>query len=262
MADRLADRFRNLERPRRPEEVDTVHEADARIGGIEPAARPGALPAAPAPSVAPAHVDRFRPPAEPAIDTARHDEEAQPFTRCPRCETDNSPFTRTCTTCGSDLGTAEVQRFNERLWEERKREKALEEREAAVREKEREVEAAATDEARRAMAAEMAREVGERERARLDRDWGSWGGPGSRWDDWGGGGGDPTPYGVRLLRRIRSPAWRIGVIVALVAVPLLLVIFGSPRGGTRLAGFIGLFVLAALFSPPGSRWGRRRFWGW
>ncbi len=258
MADRIAERFKNLERPRRPGEVDTVHEPDARIAGIEGAAPAGTAPA----SVAPASVERFRPPAEPSLDTVKEDDAAQPFIRCMRCETDNSPFARACSTCGADLGTREQQVFNERLWEQRKKEKELEDREAAVREKEREAEAAATEQARRAMATEMAREVAERERARMGPEYGRWGGGGS---PWGGGWdrpGDPTPYGVRLLRLVKNPAWRIGAVVISVLVPLLLVVFGGRSGGARVAGMLLFVVLAALFSPPGYRYYRRRFWDW
>src|SRR6266581_8044462 len=103
MADRLADRFRNLERARRPKGMSTVGEADGRIGAIES----GAGQAAPNPSMARSHLERFQTPAEPGLDTTRPREGAQPFTRCQRCETDNSSFTGVCSTCGADLGTRE-----------------------------------------------------------------------------------------------------------------------------------------------------------
>ncbi|HZZ85597.1 MAG TPA: hypothetical protein VFE30_13745 [Anaeromyxobacteraceae bacterium] len=268
MADRIAERFKNLERPRRPSEAEPAREADARIGGIE---RPSA--AASAPTVAPSHMERFRPPAEPTLDTVKEDDAAQPFIRCLRCQTDNSPYARTCSTCEADLGTREQQVFNERLWEQRKKEKELEDREAAVREAEREAAAAATEQAKREMAAEMARHVGEVERERLDRGmgWGGsrggWGDPGGgfggpRYDEWGDPIPDSTPYGLRLLRLIKSPAWRIGVIVGAVALPLLLLLVGRRGSGLQIAGFVCLFAIAALFSPPGYRYRRRRFWDW
>lgn len=46
-------------------------------------------------------------------------EGAQPFTRCARCEVDNSVYVPACIHCGASLESPEQRAFNERLWRAR-----------------------------------------------------------------------------------------------------------------------------------------------
>ena len=186
-------------------------------------------------------------------------EEEQPFIRCQRCETDNSRFARSCTSCGEDLQTEAQRAFNARLWAERRREREELDRENSAR-RAGQAEAEAEDvQARRRAAEEMAREVGQRERARLGRSPG-WGGPwGGGPSDAGGpfdGPGDATPFGIRLLRLIRSPFWRLAAIGGL----LLLSVLGLALARVNpVALVLVVSLLVGLFAPR-RRWSRRRWW--
>jgi hypothetical protein len=181
-------RFLHLERPRAAAEADATPDSSAataeRFEGVE---RPGARPAAPTSSGA--QLDRFGPEPEPTIELVEAGGGAQPFTRCMRCGMDHGVFATQCTGCGASLDTAEQRAFNERLWARRQEEAAREARASAER---REHEARAQEElarARRAMGEELAREVGRRERARLDEE---------EWRLGGGGAG----RGWRFLRGV------------------------------------------------------------
>jgi hypothetical protein len=260
-------RFQRLERAR-PERSDGEERPASapRFLGVEAEPRPAA-PAAPHQGPA---GDRFREPAPRSLEVEREAPGEQPFLRCMRCEADNSRYARACATCGDDLSTPAQRAFNEGLWARRQEERALEDREADLRRQAAEAEAVETARARRLAAEQLAREVGDQERRRLDAadrgeglggdSWGRWGGPGGGdgAHGWGGGwgSGDGTPLGVRWLRLIRDPRWRLGVI----ALGLLVV-----GGGILLRGFASPFVLGAvlvlaiLFSPRRpSRW--RRWW--
>lgn len=148
-------RFLHLERPR-----------PARGAEDGP---PGAAPAPPAGSGA--ALGRFG--AEPAsLELHRPGEGERPFTRCMRCGMDHHRSVTECTGCGAPLDTDAQREANERLWAGRREEAAREGAAAAEREAARAREAAGLDEARRAMAEELAREVGERERRRLDLELG------------------------------------------------------------------------------------------
>jgi hypothetical protein len=219
-------RFEHLERPRREgPDGDERPSAGDRIQGVEARGPPGAGGAVPGEVR-----QRFEPPRPRLPDVADASGDEQPFTRCRRCETDSSRYAATCTTCGEDLRTAEQRAFNERLWAERRRER--DEVDAANAERRAEAEKAEAEAAqvRRQAAEEMARQVGERERERLERE--GLGGPtwprGNRGEPWGGPtpGFDPTPWGIRLLRLIRNPLWRVAAI------------------GAVLAGLVGLLLLA------------------
>jgi hypothetical protein len=120
--------------------------------------------------------------------------------------------------------------------------------------------------ARRALAEDMAREVGDRERRRLDGvgygepsfgpPSGGWGGgTGERWGDgnsgMGGILGDGTPFALRLLGLL-PPAWRVGTGVGAVALVVGLYLFRPA------AGLVVGVVLISLFVPGG--WRRRRSW--
>lgn len=248
-------RFEHLERPRRDgPDGDERPSAAGRFEGVEAERREGPAPGVPASSR-----ERFAPPRERPPDLAAPAEEEQPFTRCLRCETDNSRFAAACTSCGADLRTEEQREFNAGLWAGRRKEREELEREnAAIRASRAEAEAESAR-ARRQAAEEMAREVGERERERL-------GGGGGWGDPWGGrpphgadgpygGRGDPTPVGIRLLRLIRSPLWRLLAIGGLV----LLVVLGLALARVNpVALVVVVSVLVGLFTPRG-RW-RRRWW--
>jgi hypothetical protein len=175
-------RFLHLERPRSDagEGADPVAATAERFEGVE---RPGAGPAAP--SASGAELGRFGPDPEPGIELAQQDAGEQPFTRCMRCGMDHGIFATECSNCGARLDTEAQRELNERLWAERQAQAA---RDAAAGAERKELAARADAElsaARRAMAEELAREVGRRERARLDAEGlgGGWALPGGagRW---------------------------------------------------------------------------------
>jgi hypothetical protein len=178
-------RFLHLERPRPAASAEAAEPAPARLGRFGGVARPGEKPGAPSSSGA--ELDRFGPEPEPRIDLVETEAGARPFTRCERCGMDHGVFATSCGGCGASLDTAAQREFNERLWARRQEEAA---REAAAEAERRALRARAETEyaaARRGMAEELAREVGRRERARLDAELG-------RGVDLGGAG--------RLLRRL------------------------------------------------------------
>lgn len=255
----LRDRFRRFERLERPrqEGADAVDRpaTGERFEGLETASPPAAG-GAPASTGA---GDRFAPPRPRPPELEQRSTEEQPFLRCMRCETDSSRYARTCSTCGEELHTEAQRAYNEKLWAARVKERDDLERENAGR---REAAARAEQEAaeaRRQAAAEMARQVGERERWRLEQG-----------DPWGGGNGwgrgrhdpddpygprDPSPVGVRILRAIRSPAWRLAAIGGLVLAVVLGLVLARRFPPLFM---VVLFVLIGLFSPR--RRYRRRLW--
>lgn len=258
MADDRRRRFSQIERPRAAggDAPDLTPGTDDRFGALE---GPGAPPApGEAPAVARGHTDRFRPAAERPLEVEARADAAQPFVRCARCETDSSRFAARCTTCGEPLDTDAQRAFNERLWAERR---AAAEAEAGARvEREATLEQARAEEAaaRRGMAEALAREVGARERRRLEGgglgepDFGPSGG-----ERWGGGGwgdalGPGVPIGLRLLAALPSP-WGVvaGVGAAALAVGLFLV---KPAAGLVLGT-----LLVALLTPGRWRWRGRRW---
>jgi hypothetical protein len=282
MADDRRRRFSQIERPRGAggEAPDASPGTDARFGALEEPPPPPA-PAGPPPAATPAdplggpagapvargHTDRFRPAAERPLEVEDRAAASQPFVRCARCETDSSRFAARCSTCGEPLDTDEQRAFNERLWAERRSIAAAEAGEAAAREaaleRSRQEEAAA----RRALAEDMAREVGERERRRIDGEVygeptfgppsGGWGG-GERWGEgrWGGGSGGVlgpgVPIGFRLLAAL-PPGWGVAVGVGAVALAAGLFLVHTT------AGLVAALALASLFTPGYSRWRRRRW---
>ncbi len=254
--DRLR-RFLRLERPRKDgPDGEERPSAAGRFEGVE--AEPQRRPP---PGVPASSRDRFAPPRERAPDVAQPSEEEQPFTRCLRCETDNSRFARACTNCGEDLRTGAQRAFNARLWARRKEERAELERENAELRAARAESEAETARLRRQAAEEMARQVGRRERARLGGGGGDWG------DPWAGrppsdadgpsaGPGESSPVGIRLLRLIRSPLWRLAAIGGIV---LLAVVGFALARRSPLLLVVVVSVLVGLFTPRG-RWRRRRWW--
>lgn len=169
-------RFLHLERPRSaaPDEGDPTPATAERFEGVE---RPGAGNAPGAPSSSGADLGRFGPEPEPGIDLVETAAGERPFTRCMSCGMDHNVFATSCSNCGASLDTEAQREFNDRLWARRQEEAA---REAAWAAERKELAARAEAElsaSRRAMAEELAREVGRRERARLDaegfgRGWG------------------------------------------------------------------------------------------
>lgn len=179
-------RFLHIERSRteRPEaDAEPAAATAGRFGTVE---RPGARPQAPRSSGA--ELDRFGPEPDPAIELVETAAGEQPFTRCVRCGMDHGVFATECSGCGASLDTKPQREFNERLWRRRQEEAGRE----AVHEAElRALRIREGDElasGRRALGEALAREVGERERRRLD---GELGGGAFGWD-----------AAARLLRRL------------------------------------------------------------
>jgi uncharacterized membrane protein len=275
MPDDRRRRFLQIERPRGTgdDAPDQSPDTDARFAAVEepgPRARPGgpgtqpggppaSRPAAvrPEPSVAASHTARFRPAAERPLEVDDLGEASQPFIRCCRCETDSSRFVARCTTCGAELDTDEQRAFNARLWEARQAEAGAEAEARTAREAALEQDRVDEARARRELAEEMAREVGRRERSRLDGEgFGepTFGPPSSRgWGSWGSGSGAPgLPIGFRLLGLIQDPTWRVVAGVAAVALAAGLFLFHPT------AGLVAAALLVSLLTPGG--WRRRRWW--
>ena len=265
MSDRLR-RFRHLERAR-PDAPDGEAGVSSRerFGGTAtstPTSTPTPTPTSTSTSTStptPTSGARFLRPDLRAPDVSPKAADAQPFTRCLRCEADHSVHAATCATCGEALDTPAQRAFNERLWAERLRARDEEDRALAAQRVVREQAEAEAAAARREMGELLARETARQERDRLDgeahRDgWGRgrWGGG---WEDDGWGNGDPRPLGLRLLALIRNPRWRIGVAVGLLAAAALA---GVLAFATRnpLAIYALVAVFAILFSPRR----RRRWW--
>jgi hypothetical protein len=140
-----AERFESVERPQPPAATQPASGAD---------------------------LERFGPEPPPPIELAGTAAGERPFTRCMGCGMDHHVLATECTGCGAPLDTEPQRAFNDRLWARRQEEAA---REAAASEALRAARADADAEAtraRRAMAETLAREVGERERRRLDAELG------------------------------------------------------------------------------------------
>jgi hypothetical protein len=251
-------RFLNLEKPRRAPADEPAPNERGRFGNVE---TPGSAPAAtPLPQEA---TDRFREPKERPLDVAEPREGAQPFVRCARCEMDNTVYAATCQNCGADLSAPDQRAFNERLWAQRREQAAREKAELAEREKERERIAAAEASARRELAEEMARREGERVRDELDdARWGGTGGWSRGRRGWDDAPGDPTPWGIRLLRLVPNPALRIAAAVAAVGLPVLFIVLGGRGSGLQMAGMLLIALVIGLFSPNYRYYRRRRWWDW
>jgi hypothetical protein len=202
-------RFLHIERSRAAGAADPADAAAGTAGRFGTVERPSAGPAPPPASGA--ELGRFGPEPPQALELLESSAGERPFTRCMRCGMDHGIFATECTGCGASLDTEPQREFNERLWARRQEEaareaRAAEERRARAAREEAEIASArrtpggpergggsAAPTGSRAMGEEIAREVGRRERLRLDVELG-WGGTG--WDGaW------------RLLRRLlrRTP---------------------------------------------------------
>jgi hypothetical protein len=183
-------RFLHIERPRAERPAGTEELAPGSAGRFGTVERPAPAPASPGSG---ADLGRFGPEPPPPIELVEAAAGERPFTRCMRCGMDHGVFATECTGCGASLDTEPQREFNEQLWARRLEESAREARAAEERRALAAREAAELAAARRAMGEELAREVGRRERLRLDAELGA---DGAGWD------------GVwRLLRRLlrRTP---------------------------------------------------------
>lgn len=202
-------RFLHLERrrPERPPE-DAIAPSASRFEGVR---RPPAAGAPPAARTG-ATLDRFGPEPEPTIELVEAEGSQLPFHRCQRCGMDSNVFATACAGCGTSLHTEAQRAFNERLHADRQAEAAREAAAAAERDALRSRAEAEDAGARRALYEALAREVGDRERRRLDAEGLGGGGLGTFGRMRRGWHGDPTRPAVRsLLRFLRSPA---GVVLA------------------------------------------------
>ncbi|ACL63671.1 conserved hypothetical protein [Anaeromyxobacter dehalogenans 2CP-1] len=186
MASRLR-RFLHLERPRdgapAPDPAPGTADRAARFGAVQ---RPGVAPAE-TPATG-ARLERFGAEPEPALQLLDPGDRL-PFTRCLRCGMDGHALAVECAGCGAALDTPEQRAADERLRVERARQAEVEARAAAARREALAREEAGEAGSRRALAEALAREVGERERRRLEAE-GLGGGPG------------PLELGARVLRAL------------------------------------------------------------
>jgi hypothetical protein len=170
-------RFLHLERPRQERGAEPAAPdpgTAGRFGGVE---RPGDRPAPPEPRSSGAQLGRFGPEPERGLELAEAAPDRRPFTRCMACGMDHNLGATQCSTCGATLATDEVRAYNDRLWAERQEQAAREAAEGAALREARARAEAEYAEARRAMGEELARQVGDRERRRLDAELGEldWG---------------------------------------------------------------------------------------
>jgi hypothetical protein len=168
-------RFLHIERSRadRPEAAGAAHPgaAAARFGTFE---RPSGAPAGPAATGG--GLGRFEAEPPASLEIARVGPGERPFTRCMRCGMDHHRLATECEGCGERLDTGPQREFNEGLWAARRQEAARDARAAEERRALAPAEAADASRERGAME-ELAREVGRRERLRLDTELG-----GGGWD--------------------------------------------------------------------------------
>lgn len=236
-------RFLHLERPR----ADGGGDADptgasARMRGVE---QPGP---APGEAVAEGHLDRFRPPPERPLELDARSDEAQPFVRCMRCETDHGRGIATCSTCGADLETPEQRAFNERLWAVRQAERRAEAAAAERREAERRARSEEEARERRAMGEALARGVGDLERRRIAVEERAAASGTLLGDGLGASGLGGAPLLVRILRALPDWRWQVGAIVLAVATVAGLFAFG--RAGHPVALVVGAVLAVVLLVPP------------
>ena len=61
---------------------------------------------------------------DPALEVESESGQARPFVRCAHCQTDNHRSAVSCTSCGRSMETDEQRAFNERFWDQRRKEAA------------------------------------------------------------------------------------------------------------------------------------------
>jgi hypothetical protein len=171
------------------------------------------------------HLERFKGQAPLAL--ADLPEEARRFPRCALCGSENGRFAQACGVCGADLGTPEQLEFNERLWQERRKELS--------RTREDELEALRQHEARRREAeAQVSRQF---EQLRATE-----GSP-----RWLRAYAQHTSLGMALLSLLPHPLAR-GLTLA-AAGCLVLGLWRYGQGWTRLAAMALVSLLLILFVP-------------
>jgi len=180
-------RFLHIERSRAERAGGEAEAAPATAERFETVERPGARDAEP-PRSSGAELDRFGPEPAPTIELVDTAAGERPFTRCMRCGMDHNVFATECSGCTASLDTTAQREFNEQLWARRQEEAARDAAREAARRALRAGDDAELAASRRAMGEEIAREVGARERRRLDDEL-----------DAAAGGWDPV---LRLLRRL------------------------------------------------------------
>lgn len=221
-------RFLHLERPRPggPEPGRRPAGDGGRFDAIEKGEAVGSAPATGLGS------SRFEPaptPAEEAPLRALEDDGGQPFVRCQACRHDSFATATRCQQCDADLTTPAQRLFNAALWNRLVAEK----QEMAAESERLRTQIAAGESQLRA----SQREAMDSLLAELRRQ---------------SGGARPEPWsvGVFLLRQIRDPGLRLGVLGALgalvvglafwkpsaavFAVAILLSLFGATFTGRRL----------------------------
>lgn len=194
--------------------------SDATIE-LDPEARAGDGSTCVAPTVAELAPGEATDASEISLDLAGI--EGQPFVRCTRCGADSTIHAAACGNCAAPLDTAEQRAFNERLWDEQRRE--LERERAALAEL-----ASAREEQKRAAARPLP-EPGMSPPPELLEPIGS----------------EDGPFFFEALRALREPRWRWIAGGLVVGLPLLLVVLG----GAILAKIgWGLLVLLVLSMFP------------
>jgi hypothetical protein len=240
MSSNKLSRFQHLERSRgekTPPEGRVRLQDGSRFESVTgPAGAPPATVAVPE-----AHVERFKLHGQTPLALDGAPEQAHPFPRCVRCQTDNGRFAQVCTTCGADLQSPEQRAYDAELGRSREQAEArTREQESRIHKAHQEARAEQLAEQQRYM--EQLRRALEEERSLLSR--------------------LPqlfTPcLGVGLLRLIPHPFVRWATLAWALGLPLLFMRFGHPplrKFGLYLEGAILLsFIPTWLWRE---RYGRR-----
>jgi hypothetical protein len=208
--------------------------ADGRAADALPQSRAGpqARPDAAARS-------RQQEPLESGFEIDAHPDSEQPFTRCPVCEADNSKFAVRCINCQTALDTEQVREWNQRLWAERQKQRALEPVRAPL--------PPPGPDVQRQLGEMIARQVGQHEREKwsFSIDFRT---------------GDTRPLGMKLLDSIPDANLRFGVAMGLVATFFasgIVAYVAEAHPPLQFASIGVALVLLFLFLPGGrrsSRW--------
>jgi uncharacterized membrane protein len=211
--------------------VEAPGQTAGRFTGLERPVEP------PVSTASGAQLERFAPPPAPGIALAERVAGERPFTRCRACGMDHNVSVLECSSCGERLDTDAQRAFNDELWAKRQEEAAREEAAAEERRRAQAEEAAEGTDAGRAFGEALAREIGDRERARLDA------------EGFGASGGMMFgPLGARILYLIPNPLLRGAAALAALLVPVTLVVTALARPGPRsVPCLLGSAVIAAIF---------------
>lgn len=161
MTKRDLSRFERIEKERgEPVKADRGDPAPGRFDAPPQPSPVAATPVAPAPQ-------RFEP---EGLQMAQGPQAALAMIRCPRCQTDNGKFERTCLGCRGPLDDAETRAFNELLLDLWQEAQAQEREVQAVQRDEQLAELAEAKAVERARYEAMARQVAERVKRTLPAD--------------------------------------------------------------------------------------------